>query len=159
MSIGPSLDPVNQVHPSTSGPIEAIYLGNMEATRGAARCRLSSLRRRLSGVKEVTSAISHDRFLRRRARHCSSARGGSPSPSDGKRADFCLRCAVYLEGHPDDLAKPYPDRIFAPQMEASRLDRSDIELPAKAEYWLKEMGRMGWTSLEDSVLANTRDLE
>ncbi|KAH0596527.1 hypothetical protein MHUMG1_05645 [Metarhizium humberi] len=56
------------------------------------------------------------------------------------------------------LAKPYPDRIFAPQMEAPSLDRSDIELPVKAEYWLKEMGRMGWTSLEDSVLANTRDL-
>lgn len=56
------------------------------------------------------------------------------------------------------LAKPYPDRIFAPQMEASRLDRSDIELPAKAEYWLQEMGRMGWTSPEDSVLANIRDL-
>lgn len=105
MNMGPSLDPVNQGHPSTSGLIEAIYEGNMETTRGAARCRLSSLRKRLAGGKEVTSTISHDRFLRRRARHCSSARGGSPSPSDGKRADFCLRCAVYLEGHPDDACQ------------------------------------------------------
>ncbi|KAG8412334.1 hypothetical protein J3459_014660 [Metarhizium acridum] len=111
----PSLDPVNQGHPSTSGLIEAIYKGNMEATRSAAPV-----------------------FPRRRAGQCSSARGGSPSPSDTKRA------APYTwRGIQTTFARLYPNRIFAQDMQASKLDRSDIELAAKAEDWPKEMGRTG----------------
>lgn len=56
------------------------------------------------------------------------------------------------------LARLYPDRTFAPEIEPSRLERSEIEMSCKAEAWLKEMGREGWTSLEDCLLANTRDL-
>lgn len=56
------------------------------------------------------------------------------------------------------LAKLYPSKTFVPEIEASKLDRSDIELAPRAENLLKEMGRPGWTSLEDSLLANTRDL-
>lgn len=39
MNMGLSLDPVNQGHPSTSGLIEAVYKGHVEATNGAAQCK------------------------------------------------------------------------------------------------------------------------
>lgn len=56
------------------------------------------------------------------------------------------------------LAKLYPNKIFATEIEPSKLERSDIELAPRAEDLLKEMGYTGWTKLEDSLLANTRDL-
>ncbi|KID99500.1 aldehyde reductase II, partial [Metarhizium majus ARSEF 297] len=147
--MGPSLDPVNQGHPSTSGLIEAIYQGNMETTRGAAR----------SGGKEVTSTISHDRFLYVDVQDTARLHAAAPlRPRMENERIFAYAAPYTWRDIQTTLAKLYPDRIFAPQMEASRLDRSDIELPAKAEDWLKEMGRTRWTSLEDSGLANTRDL-
>ncbi|KID86410.1 aldehyde reductase II [Metarhizium guizhouense ARSEF 977] len=133
--MGPSLDPVNQGHPSTSGLIEAIYEGNMETTRGAARYFY---------VDVQDTARLHAAALLR--------------PRMENERIFAYAAPYTWRDIQTTLAKLYPDRIFAPQMEASRLDRSDIELPAKAEDWLKEMGRTRWTSLEDSGLANTRDL-
>jgi hypothetical protein len=43
--MGLSLDPTNQGHPSTSGLIEAVYKGQVEATRGAAQCESTRDRR------------------------------------------------------------------------------------------------------------------
>lgn len=56
------------------------------------------------------------------------------------------------------LSELYPNKSFVPEIEPSKLERSHIELAEKAEDLLKEMGREGWTSLEETLLANTRDL-
>ncbi|KFG86664.1 aldehyde reductase II [Metarhizium anisopliae] len=126
---------MNQGHPSTSGLIEAIYEGNMEAASGAARYFYVDVQ---DTARLRAAALLHPRMENERI--------------------FAYAAPYTWRDIQTTLAKPYPDRIFAPQVEASRLDRSDIELSAKAEYWLQEMGRTGWASLEDSVLANTRDL-
>lgn len=58
----------------------------------------------------------------------------------------------------DILRSAYPDRTFGPDMPDHALDRSIIaELPLSLQL-LKDMGRGGWSSLEDIVLKNTADL-
>lgn len=58
----------------------------------------------------------------------------------------------------DVLRSVYADKVFAPDIPDHPLDRSIIaELPLSLQL-LKDMGRDGWSSLEDIVRANTADL-
>lgn len=54
----------------------------------------------------------------------------------------------------DILRKQNPEREFIPNFEG-RTDRSVIEPRGRAEQLLRDMGRSGFTSLEDSVWMNT----
>ncbi|KAM0244213.1 hypothetical protein ACHAP5_006425 [Fusarium lateritium] len=51
------------------------------------------------------------------------------------------------------MRKHYPDREFPDNFSGGR-DANEIKPAEKAEQLLKDMGRPGWTSLEDSIVAN-----
>lgn len=55
------------------------------------------------------------------------------------------------------LRKLYPSRSFPANFQAEE-DVSDIVPRKRAEALLREMGRHGWTSLEESIKRNTEDL-
>ena len=52
----------------------------------------------------------------------------------------------------------YPDKSFPKDIEEAELDTSEIVPAPRAEALLKEMGRSGWTTLEETVRMNTEDL-
>jgi hypothetical protein len=52
----------------------------------------------------------------------------------------------------------YPHKFFPRDIEEAELDTSEIVPGPRAEALLKEMGRPGWTSLEETVRMNTEDL-
>jgi hypothetical protein len=53
----------------------------------------------------------------------------------------------------DIFRKNFPDRTF-PENFSGGEDPNEIEPRDKAEQLLKDLGRPGWTSLEESILAN-----
>ena len=55
------------------------------------------------------------------------------------------------------LRKTYPSRTFPGNFQAGR-DLNQVVPRARAESLLRDMGREGWTSLDDSVRWNTEDL-
>ncbi|GKU10144.1 unnamed protein product [Fusarium langsethiae] len=57
----------------------------------------------------------------------------------------------------DILRKHYPEKTF-PENFSSGEDANEIEPRGKAEQLLKDLGRPGWTSLEDSIISNVEDL-
>jgi hypothetical protein len=52
----------------------------------------------------------------------------------------------------------YPGKTFVPVIPEVATERSEIVMAPRAEALLKEMGRGGWTTLEESVRLNTEDL-
>ncbi|QPC62863.1 hypothetical protein HYE67_005094 [Fusarium culmorum] len=58
----------------------------------------------------------------------------------------------------DILRKHYPEKTF-PENFADGEDANEIEPRDKAEQLLKDLGRPGWTSLEDAIIANVEDLD
>ncbi|KAH6844743.1 hypothetical protein B0I37DRAFT_312183 [Chaetomium sp. MPI-CAGE-AT-0009] len=56
------------------------------------------------------------------------------------------------------IQKLYPGKSFAGDIEHAELDASQIVAAPRAESLLKEMGRSGWTSLEETVRMNVEDL-
>lgn len=52
----------------------------------------------------------------------------------------------------------YPDKTFGPDFEEHEMDRSVIVGKERAAGLLKEMGREGWTAVEEVVRLNTEDL-
>ncbi|KAG7410047.1 Aldehyde reductase 2 [Fusarium oxysporum f. sp. rapae] len=57
----------------------------------------------------------------------------------------------------DILRKNFPNKTF-PENFSGGEDPNEIEPRDKAEQLLKDLGRPGWTSLEESVLANVEDV-
>jgi len=57
----------------------------------------------------------------------------------------------------DILRKHNPGREFIPNFHGG-VDANVIKPAARAEDLLRQIGRTGWTSLEESILANTEDL-
>lgn len=55
------------------------------------------------------------------------------------------------------LRKLYPDRSFPANFQSDQ-DLSNIVPRKRAEEILRDMGKDGWTSLEESVRRNTKDL-
>jgi hypothetical protein len=55
------------------------------------------------------------------------------------------------------IQRLYPGKSFARDIEDAELDRSEIVPALRAEALLQEMGRPGWTSLDESVRMNTED--
>ncbi|KAL2194438.1 hypothetical protein P885DRAFT_42573 [Corynascus similis CBS 632.67] len=52
----------------------------------------------------------------------------------------------------------YPGKVLDKYIADAEPDKSEIIPAARAEALLKDMGRLGWTSLEDCVRMNTEDL-
>ncbi|OAQ64093.1 aldehyde reductase protein [Pochonia chlamydosporia 170] len=135
MNMGLSLDPANQGHPSTSGLIEAVYKGYIEATNGAAQYFYVDVQ---DNARLHVAALLHPQIKDERI--------------------FAYAAPYTWRDVQTKLSELYPNKSFVPEIEPSKLERSHIELAEKAEVLLKEMGREGWTSLEETLLANTRDL-
>lgn len=57
----------------------------------------------------------------------------------------------------DILRKLYPAKTFPENFQVGQ-DLSEVVPRARADALLRDMGRDGWTSLEDSVRWNTEDL-
>jgi hypothetical protein len=57
----------------------------------------------------------------------------------------------------DTFRKLYPQKQFIPNLPDLGEDLSKVP-KERAEQLLKDLGRDGWTSLADSLLANTEDL-
>lgn len=55
------------------------------------------------------------------------------------------------------LRRNYPDKQFPDDFQSGR-DDNEIEQRPRAEQLLRDLGQPGWTSLEDAVLENTRDV-
>jgi hypothetical protein len=58
----------------------------------------------------------------------------------------------------DILRKHYPEKTF-PENFSGGEDATEIEPRDKAEQLLKDLGRPGWTSLEDSIIANVEEFD
>ncbi|CAG7557459.1 unnamed protein product [Fusarium equiseti] len=58
----------------------------------------------------------------------------------------------------DILRKQYPEKTFPENFQDGE-DSNEIEPRDKAEQLLKDLGRPGWTSLEDSIIANVEDVD
>lgn len=56
------------------------------------------------------------------------------------------------------LRKPYPERKFHPNIPGLPNDKNTILPVIRAEQILKEMGRAGWTSLDESLRMNTETI-
>lgn len=56
------------------------------------------------------------------------------------------------------MQKLYPGKSFPRDIDEAELDKSDIVRAPRAEALLRDMGRPGWTSLEETVRLNTEDL-
>ncbi|KAK4154690.1 hypothetical protein C8A00DRAFT_42570 [Chaetomidium leptoderma] len=59
--------------------------------------------------------------------------------------------------HPD-VREPVPGKTFPRDVEDAELDRSEIVPALRAEALLKDMGRSGWTGLDECMKMNTEDL-
>lgn len=57
----------------------------------------------------------------------------------------------------DILRKLYPHRSFPANFQGDK-DLSDIVPRKRAEALLRDMGKEGWTSLEESIRRNTEDV-
>ncbi|KAF3001670.1 hypothetical protein E8E14_006661 [Neopestalotiopsis sp. 37M] len=55
------------------------------------------------------------------------------------------------------LRRQNPDRVFVDDFQSQR-DYTEVVPRARAEQILQDMGRKGWTSLEESILMNTEEL-
>ena len=72
------------------------------------------------------------------------------------------RIFAYAEPYNGDrilaiLRKMYPNRTFCPDFHAEK-NLCDIVPRGRAEQILREIGKDGWTSLEESIKRSTRSL-
>ena len=57
------------------------------------------------------------------------------------------------------IQQVYPNKpLLSEDIEEAELDRSEVVGAPRAEALLKDMGRPGWTGLEETVRMNTADL-
>jgi nucleoside-diphosphate-sugar epimerase len=56
------------------------------------------------------------------------------------------------------MQKLYPGKTFPRDLDEAELDKSDIVRAPRTEALLRDMGRPGWTSLEETVRLNIEDL-
>ncbi|GJC88565.1 aldehyde reductase 2 [Colletotrichum liriopes] len=134
INFGASLDSANQGHPSTSALVAELFRGNTNY---------------LGGITPQYYVDVQDNALL----HVAAA----IHPGVQSERVFAFAEPVNADGVLAILRKLYPGRSFPPNFQAEE-DLSDIVPRQRAEALLREMGRDGWTSLEESIKRNTEDL-
>lgn len=166
--MGKSFDVTHQGHPSTSGLVQALFTGNHDVLASAAQCTnpipslpsppllLRSLTDRAPTTNRRTHA--HPDFyidVQDTARlHVAALL----HPAVREERIFAYAGPYTWRTIQQTMQKLYPRRAFAPDVADAPLDGSVVPGTARAEDLLREMGREGWTSLEDCVRMNTEDL-
>ncbi|KAI9172834.1 Aldehyde reductase [Paramyrothecium foliicola] len=131
MNFGKVLDPVNQGYPSSAGIIQALFEGNVGKHHHAAGHQ--------DYINVVDTAALH------------YAAAILPNVQDERIFGFA--------GHYtwprilEIMRKNFPDKTFPEDFEGLDVVY-DVRPRARAEQLLREVGRPGFTSLEDSILAN-----
>ncbi|KAI1331075.1 aldehyde reductase [Xylariaceae sp. FL0255] len=134
LTLGASLDPINQGHPSTSGFLAALFKGDTSYLAFLPPQYFVDVED--VGLLHVAAATLP---------HVISERiFAFAEPQNGNDILAALR-------------RLYPDRSFPADFQAGK-DLSDIVPRQRAEALLREMGKDGWTKLEESIKRNTSDL-
>lgn len=157
INFGASLDPANQGHPSTSGMVAELFKGNSAPLAGlpartshaehavqTAICTWS----RLTSLAEYFVDVQDDALL-----HVAAA----IHPGVQSERVFAFAEPVNGDAILAILRKLYPGRTFPADFQAEK-DLNEIVPRARAEQLLRDMGKDGWTSLEESIRRNTEDL-
>ncbi|TVY19806.1 Aldehyde reductase 2 [Lachnellula arida] len=134
LNFGKTLDLANQAHPSTSGLIVELLNGNPTPLHGLPAQYFVDVED--TALLHVATAIhpfvSHERVF------------AFAEPINGDTLLATLR-------------KLYPERKLPANFQ-SAVDRSVIKPRERAEALLRDMGKNGWTSLEESIRLNTLDV-
>ncbi|KXJ85943.1 hypothetical protein Micbo1qcDRAFT_153578 [Microdochium bolleyi] len=133
-NFGPSLDPLNQGHPTTAGMLEALFKGDTASLVMIGPQYFVDVRDtgRLHVAAAVLPGVESERIF------------GAAETFNGDSLLAILR-------------RLYPGRKFPDNFMSGRY-LYDITPRARAGELLKDLGHDGWVSLEDSVRANTDDL-
>ncbi|GIJ91135.1 hypothetical protein Asppvi_010100 [Aspergillus pseudoviridinutans] len=134
MNFGASLDVTNQGHPSTSAIVAELFKGNTNYLGGI--------------TPQYFVDVQDDALL-----HVAAA----IHPGVQSERLFAFAKPVNGDTVLAILRKLYPSRSFPSNFQAEE-DLSEIVPRKRAEALLREMGREGWTSLEESIKRNTEDL-
>ncbi|KAK1570175.1 aldehyde reductase [Colletotrichum navitas] len=134
MNFGASLDVANQGHPSTSAFVAELFKGNTHYLGGITAQYFVDVQD--DAILHVAAAVHPDIQSERVFAF-----------AEPVNADVIL--AVFR--------KLYPSRSFPANFRAEE-DVSDIVPGKRAEALLRDMGRDGWTRLEESIKRNTEDL-
>ncbi|GFF22557.1 aldehyde reductase 2 [Aspergillus udagawae] len=134
MNFGASLDVTNQGHPSTSAIVAELFKGDTNYLGGI--------------TPQYFVDVQDDAIL-----HVAAA----IHPGVQSERVFAFAAPVNGDSVLAVLRKLYPSRSFPANFQAEG-DLSEIVPRKRAEALLREMGRDGWTSLEESIKRNTEDL-
>ncbi|KAK3181526.1 hypothetical protein K4F52_007236 [Lecanicillium sp. MT-2017a] len=132
---GKSLDLANQGHPSTSGLLQALYMGDNDTVMTGAEYFYIDV--------EDTARIHVAGLLH---------------PDVASERLFAYAWPYTWKSMQAVMKSVYPDKTFGPDFEEHEMDRSVIVGKERAAGLLKEMGREGWTAVEEVVRLNTEDL-
>ncbi|KAF2135660.1 uncharacterized protein K452DRAFT_354301 [Aplosporella prunicola CBS 121167] len=134
INFGKSLDPFNQGHPSTSGLVVELFKGNTEAFAGLPAQYFVDVQDTalLHVAAAIHPGVENERVF------------AFAEPCNG---DSILKI----------LRKLYPGKKFPENFQSDK-DLSKIVPRARAEELLRDMGKSGWTSMQESVKLNTEDL-
>lgn len=134
INFGASLDLATQGHPSTSGMVAELFKGNASYLAGLPAQYFVDVQD--TALLHVAAAIHPDVKSERVFAFAEPVNGDSI-------------LAI--------LRKLYPGRTFPPDFQAEK-DLSDIVPRKRAQELLRDMGKEGWTSLEESIRRNTEDI-
>ncbi|KAI0110933.1 aldehyde reductase [Nemania sp. FL0031] len=134
INFGASLDFANQGHPTTSGMIAALFNGNSKYLADLPAQYFVDVQDNalLHVAGAIHPSVKSERIF------------AFAEPENGNTILAILR-------------RLYPDRTFPVDFQAEQ-DLSDIVPRTRAEEILRDMGKDGWTSLEESLKRNTEDL-
>ncbi|KAG7287639.1 hypothetical protein NEMBOFW57_007152 [Staphylotrichum longicolle] len=135
MNTGKSLDPASQGHPSTSFLIQALFEGKLDIVRAASQYFYVDVQ---DDARLHVAALIHPAV-------------------EGERI-FAYARPFTWRGVQRVIQQLYPSRPCPGDIEEAELDKSEVVRAPRAEALLREMGRSGWTSLEETVRMNTEDL-
>ncbi|KAF6796513.1 aldehyde reductase protein [Colletotrichum musicola] len=135
INFGASLDLTGQGHPSTSGMVAELFKGNSAPLAGLPAQYFVDVQ---DDALLHVAAVIHP--------HVQSERVFAfAEPVNGDRVLAVLR-------------KLYPSRSFPADFQSEE-DLNEIVPRARAEQLLRDMGKDGWTSLEESIKRNTEDID
>ncbi|KAI1200476.1 aldehyde reductase [Nemania serpens] len=134
MNFGASLDSVNQGHPSTSGMLTALFKGDTSNMANLPPQYFVDVEddALLHLAATIHPGVESERIF------------AFAEPENGN-----ILLAIFR--------KLYPDRTFPADFQSDQ-DLSDIVPRKRAEELLRDMGKDGWTSLEESVKRTVEDL-
>lgn len=152
-NFGKSLDPVNQGHPSSSGLPVALWQGQVTPFHHIIVPRMYPFLR----PKSVIAKLFLEYYINVQDTgrlHVAAA----VFDHIKERRIFGFAGRFNWDEILDILRKAAPNKEF-PANFSSGSDANEIKPRAEAEQLLRDLGRPGWVSLEETVLANVSDVK